>query len=67
LALVEVSVVEHRYQAVLSGLSVVEVAAKFDVSRQSVHSWLAAYRDGGLAGLETRSRRPVTGTARPGR
>ncbi len=59
--LVEVSVVEQRYQAVLavqSGLSVVDVAAKFNVSRQSVHSWLAAYRDGGLAGLQTRSRRP---------
>lgn len=62
--LVEVSVVEQRYQAVLvvqSGVPVVEVAARFSVSRQSVHNWLAAYRDGGLAGLaglETKSRRP---------
>ena len=61
MVLVEVSVVEQRYQAVLAvqaGSSVVDVAARFAVSRQSVHNWLAAYRDGGLAGLETRSRRP---------
>jgi transposase InsO family protein len=61
LVLVEVSVVEQRYQAVLtvlSGMPVVRVAARFGVSRQSVHNWLAAYRDGGLAGLESRSRRP---------
>jgi transposase len=33
-------------------------AVRFAVSGQSVHNWLAAYRDGGLAGLETRSHRP---------
>jgi transposase InsO family protein len=61
LVLVEVSVVEQRYQAVLavqSGVPVVEVADRFGVSRQSVHNWLTAYRDGGLAGLDSRSRRP---------
>ena len=52
--------VEQRYQAVLavlSGSSVLDVAARFAVSRQSVH-WLAAYPDEELVGLETRSRRP---------
>jgi transposase InsO family protein len=61
LVLVEVSVVEQRYRAVLAvqaGVPVVEVAARFAVSRQSVHNWLAAYRDAGLAGLDAGSRRP---------
>ena len=43
MALVDVSVVEQRYQAVLMvhpGVSVAEVAARFEVSRQSVHAWL---------------------------
>jgi transposase-like protein len=63
LALVEVSVVEQRYQAVLmvqSGARVTDVAARFGVSRQSVHNWIAAYRDGGLGGLDSKSRRPVS-------
>jgi hypothetical protein len=41
LALVEVSVVEQRYRAVLevrTGVPVTEVAARFGVSRQSVHA-----------------------------
>jgi uncharacterized protein YjcR len=42
--LVELSKMEQRYQAVLAvqadGLSVVEVAEKLGVSRQTVHSWL---------------------------
>jgi transposase InsO family protein len=61
LALVELSVVEQRYRAVLavlSGVSVVEVAAEAGVSRQSVHTWVRRYRDDGLAGLADRSRRP---------
>jgi transposase InsO family protein len=61
LALVALSVVEQRYRAVmavLDGARVTEVAAEVRVSRQSVHSWLARYRDGGLAGLADRSQRP---------
>jgi transposase len=61
LALVEVSVVEQRYRAVLearSGVPVTEVAARFGVSRQSVHSWLRRYSEGGLGALADRSRRP---------
>jgi transposase len=61
LALVEVSVVEQRYRAVLevkAGVPVTEAAARFGVSRQSVHSWLRRYEQGGLGALANRSRRP---------
>jgi transposase InsO family protein len=60
--LVELSVVEQRYQAVLAvirdGVPVVEVATRFGVSRQAVHRWLRWYEDQGLAGLADRSHRP---------
>lgn len=58
MALVDVSVVEQRYRAVLAvqaGATVTEVAARFGVSRQSVHAWLSRYRGSGLAGLADRS------------
>jgi transposase InsO family protein len=61
LALVEVSVVEQRYRAVLevkAGVPVTEVAARAGVSRQSVHAWLRRYEQGGLGALADRSRRP---------
>ena len=62
LMLVELSVMEQRYQAVSAvihdGVSVVEVARRFEVSRQSVHAWLARYEKGGLAALADRSHRP---------
>jgi transposase InsO family protein len=61
LALVELSVVEQRYRAVLeagAGVPVTEVAERFGVSRQSVHAWIRRYREGGLGGLMDRSRRP---------
>jgi transposase InsO family protein len=61
LALVALSVIEQRYRAVmavLEGASPTEVAAEAGVSRQSVHSWLARYRAGGLAGLADRPSRP---------
>jgi len=58
----ELAVSEQRYQAVLAviadGCSVVEVAGRFGVSRQSVHAWLAKYEAEGLAGLEDHSHRP---------
>jgi transposase InsO family protein len=60
--LVELSVVEQRYLAVLAvirdGRSVVEVAAQVGVSRQAVHTWLARCETSGLAGLANRSHRP---------
>src|SRR3954469_23478529 len=58
----ELSVAEQRYRAVLAvisdGETVTEVAARFEVSRQSVHEWLAKYEAGGLEGLADRSHRP---------
>jgi transposase InsO family protein len=59
--LVELSVVEQRYRAVLAvlaGESVTAVSAQIGVSRQTVHTWLARYRDEGLGGLVDRSHRP---------
>lgn len=61
LMLVELSVVEQRYHAameVLAGIPVTEVATRYRVSRQSVHTWVKRYRQGGLAGRADRSHRP---------
>jgi transposase InsO family protein len=61
--LVELSVMEQRYQAVLAvvqdGWKVVEVADRLGVSRQTVHNWIARYEQGGLVSLTDRSRRPT--------
>lgn len=58
----ELSVAEQRYQAVLAvisdGETVTDVAARFGVSRQSVHAWLAKYEAGGLENLGDGSHRP---------
>jgi transposase InsO family protein len=54
----ELSVAEQRYRAVLEagiGVPVTEVAERYGVSRQSVHTWLLRYRQEGIAGLEDRS------------
>jgi transposase InsO family protein len=59
--LVESSVMEQRYHAVMeviSGAPVTEVARRYGVSRQSVHNWLVKYRTGGLAALSDHSHRP---------
>lgn len=57
--LVELSVVEHRYQVVLAmirdGVGVSEVASRLSVSRRAVHRWLRRYDDQGLARLADRS------------
>lgn len=62
--LVELSVMEQRYQAVIAvvadGWKVTEVAARLGVSRQSVHRWVARYEKGGLPALADRSHRPET-------
>jgi transposase InsO family protein len=53
---------EQRYQAVSAvihdGLSVVEVANRFGVSRQTIHSWLLKYEKSGLPGLTNHSHKP---------
>jgi transposase len=56
----ELSVSEQRYRAVLevgAGVPVTEVAERYGVSRQSVHTWLLRYRREGVIGLEDRSHR----------
>jgi transposase len=61
--LVELGVVEQRYQAVLEvlrGASVTDVARRYGVARQTVHGWLRRYADQGLAGLADRSSKPVS-------
>ncbi len=63
MALVELSVVEQRYRAVLAvlaGATVTEVAAQLGVSRQTVSGWKSRYAAAGLAGLADRSRRPAS-------
>jgi transposase InsO family protein len=56
----ELSVAEQRYRAVLeagAGVPVTEVAERYEVSRQSVHTWVRRYRQEGIAGLGDRSHR----------
>lgn len=61
MALVDMTVVEQRYRAVLAveqGEPRYQVAAQFGVSRQTLHTWITRYRADGLAGLASRSHRP---------
>ena len=62
--LVELSVMEQRYEAVLAviqdGWCVTEVADRLGVSRQSVHNWIIRYEAGGLPALADRSHRPAS-------
>jgi transposase InsO family protein len=63
LALVVLSVVEQRLdavRAVLAGADVVEVAAQVGVHRATVHRWVARYLTDQLAGLADRPHRPRT-------
>jgi transposase InsO family protein len=61
--LVELGVVEQRYQAVLEvlgGATVTDVARRYGVARQTVHGWLRRYADQGLAGLVDKTSRPAS-------
>jgi transposase len=61
--LVELGVVEQRYQAVLEvlgGATVSDVARRFGVARQTVHDWLRRYGREGMAGLVVRSSKPLS-------
>ena len=54
MALVVLSVVEQRLDAVrsvLSGETVVEVAARYGVARSTLHRWVGRYLEGSVAGL----------------
>jgi transposase-like protein len=59
----EISVMEQRYQAVLAvirdGVPIVEVARRFDVSRQAVNRWLVWCRDEGFEVSKDRSHAPT--------
>ncbi len=60
--LVELGLVEQRYKAVsevlVDGATVTDVARRLGVSRQTVHTWLRRYGNGGMADLVDRSSRP---------
>jgi transposase InsO family protein len=59
--LVELKLVELRYWAVidvLDGMSVTEVAQRNGVTRQSVHTWLRRYAQGGMTALADKSSKP---------
>jgi transposase InsO family protein len=62
--LVELGVVEQRYQAVLEvlndGASVTDAARRHGVARQTVHEWLRKHAAEGLRGLADRSSRPLS-------
>ena len=58
--LVELGVVEQRYQAVLEvlndGATVTDVARRCGVARQTVHEWLRRYGSQGAGVLRSASR-----------
>lgn len=60
--LVELSVMEQRYQAVMEVLGahvpVTEVAERYGVSRQAVHRWIRHYRSGGIGALLDQPKTP---------
>jgi transposase InsO family protein len=62
--LVELGLVEQRYQAVLEvlndGATVTDVARRDGVARQTVHDWLRRYAAEGLRGLADGSPRPLS-------
>ena len=57
------SVTEQRYKAVqgvlADGRTVGEVASQWEVSRRTLHRWLARYEGGGLENLGDGSHRPA--------
>ncbi len=59
--LVELGLVEQRLKAVhevLDGATVVDVAERYGVVRQTVHTWLKSYATGGMSGLVDRTSKP---------
>jgi len=62
--LVELDLVEQRYRAVLEvlndGATATDVARRYGVVRQTVHTWLRKYASQGLAGLVDATSKPNT-------
>ncbi|MGW2613292.1 helix-turn-helix domain-containing protein [Streptomyces sp. NPDC001500] len=61
--------VEHCFRTVvevLDGSPVAEVARRYGTSRQSLHTWLRRFYEGGRDGLKDRSRRPHSSPSRVG-
>jgi transposase InsO family protein len=59
--LVELSMVEQRYDAVrevLDGASVKDTATRYGVDRRTLHRWLVRYAGDGLAALADKSSKP---------
>jgi transposase InsO family protein len=59
--LVELSMVEQRYDAVrevLDGASVKDTAIRYGIDRRTLHRWLVRYATEGLAALADKSSRP---------
>ena len=59
--LVELSMVERRYDAVrevLDGATVTDVATRYGIDRRTLHRWLVRYASEGLAALADRSSKP---------
>ena len=59
--LVELSMVEQRYDAVrevLDGATVKDVATRYGVDRRTLHRWLVRYTNEGLAALADKSSKP---------
>src|ERR671919_1146038 len=59
--LVELSMVEQRYDAVrevLDGATVTDTATRYGVDRRTLHRWLVRYANDGLAALADKSSKP---------
>ncbi len=68
--LVELSMVEQRYDAVrevLDGATVSDVATRYGVDRRTLHRWLVRYATEGLAALTDRSSKPDRSLSPSGR
>ena len=65
--LVELSMVEQRYQAVRevldTGATITDVASRYGVDRRTLHRWLTRYASGVLEALQTQSSKPATSPA----
>ena len=61
--LVELGLVEQRLKAVhevLDGATVIDVAARLGVTRQTVHVWLKNYATSGMSGLVDETSKPAS-------